>query len=98
MLAAYKAALCSPDFLFLREPVGRLDDWAVASRLSYFLWNSMPDEELLALAQKGKLRDGAVLRTQVDRLLRDPKAQRLIDDFTDQWLDLRDIDETTPDK
>jgi hypothetical protein len=98
MRTAYKAALCSPDFLFLKEPAGQLDRWAVASRLSYFLWNSMPDDALLALAAKGKLHDGAVLREQVERMLKDPRAERFIVDFTDQWLDLKDIDDTTPDK
>src|SRR5262249_2853468 len=68
------------------------------SRLSYFLWGSMPDDELFALAEKGKLHDRAVLRAQVERMLGDPKAGRFVADFTDQWLDLRDIDENTPDK
>jgi hypothetical protein len=95
---AYQAALCAPDFLFLKEKSGELDQWALASRLSYFLWNSMPDDELFALAEKGKLHDRAVLRAQVERMLRDPRAERFIVDFTDQWLDLKDIDETTPDK
>ena len=89
MRTAYKAALCSPDFLFLKEPAGALDHWALASRLSYFLWNSMPDDELFALAEKGKLHDPAVLREQVERMLKDPKAERFVVDFTDQWLDLR---------
>ncbi len=98
MRTAYKAALCSPEFLFLKEPAGDLDHWAVAARLSYFLWNSMPDDALFALAAKGKLRDGAVLREQVERMLKDPKAERFVVDFTDQWLDLKDIDDTTPDR
>ena len=60
MRTAYKAVLCSPEFLFLKEPRRQaLDHWALASRLSYFLWNSMPDDELLDLAQKGKLHDTA---------------------------------------
>ena len=95
---AYQAALCSPDFLFLKESRGELDQWAMASRLSYFLWNSMPDDELFALAEKGKLHDRGVLREQVERMLKDPKAERFIVDFTDQWLDLAEIDTTTPDK
>jgi hypothetical protein len=95
---AYQAALCAPDFLFLKEKAGPLDQWAMASRLSYFLWNSMPDDELFALAERGKLHDPAVLRGQVERMLKDPRAERFIVDFTDQWLDLKDIDETTPDK
>ena len=98
MRRAYQAALCSPDFLFLKEPAGQLDPWALACRLSYFLWNSMPDDALFALAETGRLRDPDVLRGQVERMLNDPKAERLVVDFTDQWLDLRDIDDTTPDK
>lgn len=96
MLAAYETALCSPDFLFLRESAGPLDDFALASRLSYFLWNSMPDEELYQLAQEGKLRDATVLKAQTERMLVDPKGARFIAEFIDQWLDLRLIDENTP--
>ena len=98
MRTAYKAALCSTDFLFLKERAGPLDDWALASRLSYFLWNSMPDRTLLDLAEKGKLKDAATLRAQVERMLKDPKADRFVADFLDQWLELRDIEITTPDK
>src|SRR5207248_1781677 len=74
MRVGYKAVLVSPHFLFLREKPGQLDDFALASRLSYFLWSSMPDEELLTLADKGKLNDPATLRGQVERMLKDPKA------------------------
>jgi len=98
MRTAYKTALCTPDFLYLKEPKGTLDAWALASRLSYFLWNSMPDEELLRLARAGTLLDKAVLRGQVERLLKDPRAERFIADFTDQWLTLAEIDATTPDR
>src|SRR5262249_11264186 len=98
MRMAYQAALCSADFLFLKETPGELDQYAMASRLSYFLWNSMPDGELFALAEKGNLHDRAVLRQQVERMLKDPKAERFVVNFTDQWLDLADIDATTPDK
>lgn len=98
MRTAYKAALCSPDFLFLKQTPGKLDDWALASRLSYFLWNSMPDDTLFELAAKGRLREPAMLREQVERMLKDAKAERFVTDFTDQWLDLKDIDDTTPDK
>jgi hypothetical protein len=96
MLAAYKAALCSPDFLYLREPVGKLDDYAVACRLSYFLWGTMPDDELFRLAREKKLVDATTLHQQTERMLADPKATRLIADFLDQWLDLRLINENTP--
>ncbi len=97
MRTAYKAALCSTSFLFLKETPGRLDNWALAPRLSYFLWGSTPDEELFALAEKGQLRDPKVLRAQVDRMLSDAKSERFVNDFLDQWLDLRDINKTTPD-
>jgi hypothetical protein len=90
-----KAILMSPDFLFLREAPGPLDELALASRLSYFLWSSTPDEELLALAEKGQLR--ASLEAQVERLLNDPKAAAFTENFVGQWLDLRKIDDTVPD-
>ena len=92
-----KAVLCSPDFLFLREKPGKLDDFALASRLSYFLWSTMPDEELLALAEATKLGDPATLRLQVERLLKSPKAALFTENFLGQWLSLRDIDATAPD-
>jgi hypothetical protein len=95
---AYKTALCSPEFLFLAEPPGKPNDWALASRLSYFLWNSMPDAPLMSLAERSKLHEPAVLRAQVERMLADAKAQRFVNDFVDQWLDLQDIDMTSPDK
>ncbi|TCO86863.1 cytochrome c [Chthoniobacter flavus] len=98
MRNAYQAALCSPDFLFLHEPRGPLEDHALASRLSYFLWDSLPDAELTKLADAGKLHDPATLRAQAERMLNDPKAERFITDFTDQWLDLRELDLTSPDK
>ena len=98
MRAAYRVALCSPEFLYLFEPVGALDDYALASRLSYFLWNSMPDDELFAAAAKGQLKDPAGLRSQATRMLAAPKAARLVANFLDQWLDLREIDLTTPDR
>lgn len=94
-----KAALVSPDFLFLRERgAGRLDDFALASRLSYFLWSTMPDEELLALAAQNRLSQADTLRRQVERMLADPKAAALTENFVGQWLGLRDIDFTEPDR
>jgi len=91
------AVLCSPQFLLVnREP--EVDDYAIASRMSYFLWSTMPDEELLQLASQGKLSDPAVRRAQVSRMIADPKIENFVNDFTDQWLDLRDIEFTTPDK
>ncbi len=96
---ALKAVLCSPEFLFLEEPGGDvISQHALASRLSYFLWSSMPDEELLSLAVARKLDDPMVLRGQVDRLLNSPKANAFTVNFTAQWLGLKDIDFTTPDQ
>ena len=81
--------LVSPEFLFLEEPTReQISDFALASRLSYFLWRSMPDGELLSLAARGQLTQPQTLRSQVERLLNDPRAERFIDDFTGQWLDL----------
>src|SRR5262249_27246734 len=97
MRVGYKAVLVSPHFLFLREKPGRLADFALASRLSYFLWSSMPDDELLTLAEQGKLHEPDTLRAQVERLLRDPKAAAFTANFAGQWLSLRNIDATAPD-
>lgn len=90
------AVLSSPRFLFLREKPGKLDDFALASRLSYFLWSTMPDEELLALAAQQKLSDPETLRRQADRMLNDPKAAAFATNFCGQWLSLREIDFTEP--
>ena len=105
MIVGYKAVLCSPHFLFLVESVDdkraekrtALDDYAVAARLSYFLWSSLPDEELLQLAAKGELTKPAVLRAQVERLLKDARARRFTANFAGQWLDLKHINATSPD-
>ena len=96
MRVGLKSILVSPHFLFLREKPGKLDDFALASRLSYFLWSTMPDEELLALAEQRKLSQPATLRAQVERLLNHPKAAQFTENFTGQWLGLRDIDFTVP--
>ena len=95
--STYRAILSSPHFFYFREQPGPLDDYAIASRLSYFLWSSLPDDELTALAAKGELRKPAVLRAQVDRMLGDKRSQRFVDSFTGQWLELRKINATTPD-
>jgi mono/diheme cytochrome c family protein len=94
---ALKGMLVSPEFLFLRETPGALDDFALASRLSYFLWSSMPDEPLLKLAAAGKLSNSEVLRGQLERMLNSPKARQFTENFCGQWLGLRDIDFTAPD-
>jgi hypothetical protein len=91
MIAGYSAVLCSPEFLYIEESPGALDDFAVASRLSYFLWNSAPDEELRALAARGSLHRTAVLRAQAERMLDDPKSSRFVDAFLAYWLQLRKI-------
>ena len=98
MLAGYTAVLCSPEFVTVNEQPGRLDDYAVASRLALFLSNSTPDDELRALATRGGLREPKVLRAQAERLLNDPKSRRFTDAFLDYWLDLRRIVATAPDE
>ncbi|KAF0179812.1 MAG: hypothetical protein FD161_1154 [Limisphaerales bacterium] len=92
-----KAVLVSPRFLMLDEQPGKLDGHALAARLSYFLWSSAPDAELLAVAAKGDLARPTVLRAQTERLLKHPKARAFTEDFTGQWLALRNIEFTTPD-
>ena len=97
MRVGLKAVLVSPHFLFFRERPGKLDDFALASRLSYFLWSSMPDEELLTLAEQGQLSRPDTLRRQVERMLGDPKSAAFTENFVGQWLNLRAIDATVPD-
>lgn len=98
MITAYSAVLCSPAFTTLEEKPGRLDDFALASRLSFFLWNSEPDAKLCELAAQGVLRKPAVLRAQVDRLLADPRSQQFVNAFLDYWLDLRKVNISSPDE
>ena len=97
MLTGYTAVLCSPSYLYLQEKPGRLDDYALAARLAYFLWNSPPDAELRSLAAAGNLHDPKTLRTQTERLLADPRSARFVDTFTDYWLDLRKAGANDPD-
>ncbi|MEX0728114.1 MAG: DUF1592 domain-containing protein [Planctomycetaceae bacterium] len=103
---AIQGMLVSPNFLFRvendRDPHDpadqhKLADYELASRLSYFLWASMPDEELFALAEEGKLRDAEILKQQARRMLADPKSQALMENFAGQWLNLRNLAEVTPD-
>ena len=96
LLTAYTAVLASPRFVFLEERPGKLDDMALAVRLSMFLWNSIPDAALRDLATQRELHKPDVLRAQTRRMLEDPRSRRFIDAFTDYWLDLRKIDETSP--
>lgn len=103
---ALQAILVSPNFLFRveRDPkpldpaaVHRVTDVELASRLSYFLWSSMPDDELLGLAESGKLHEPAVLDAQVKRLMADPRSSALADNFAGQWLETRNLDSVKPD-
>ena len=97
---ALQAVLVSPQFLFrIERDAGSqyaIADHELASRLSYFLWASMPDEELLAAAEAKSLRTPGVLEAQVRRMLADPKSRSVVEDFADQWLQLRDLDRKRP--
>ncbi len=101
LLAGYKAFLCSSHFLYLREPsdpaTGKFDQYAIASRLSHFLTNTRPDAALMGLAAAGKLRDANTLRGETDRLINSPGFDRFVENFTDYWLDLRNIRRDEPD-
>ena len=103
MLAGYRALLCSPDFLYLDEPgnagsSGGCGDFVpLAQRLSYFLWDTRPDPALLAKATSGDLGRPEVLHAEVDRLVDDPRFSRFISNFTDYWLDLRNLRRDEPD-
>jgi hypothetical protein len=98
MMACYTATLASEKFVYLDlgEP-GPIDDHALASRLALFLWNSQPDAALLKRVAAGDLRQPGVLLAETDRLLADPRSRRFVDAFCDYWLELRKMDETTPD-
>jgi hypothetical protein len=97
MIATYSAILASPTYVYLDEKPGALDGQALATRLALLLWNSKPDDALLARGAKGELHRPEVLRAETERLLADPKSQRFADGFLDYWLDLRKMLETTPD-
>lgn len=98
-----KAVLVSPQFLFITpadkpnsdEPIVRLDDYQLASRLSYLLWSAPPDAELSALADKGELRQPEVLRAQVERLLKHARSRALFDGFAAQWLGVDGLERQT---
>jgi hypothetical protein len=103
---AIQAILASPEFVFRFErtpassPLGknyRITDLELAARLSYFLWSSAPDEQLIAVAAQGKLRQPAVLEQQVRRMLADPRSEALSTVFADQWLHLQNLRESNPD-
>ena len=95
---AVTAVLCSPDFLFMKEEPGELNDFALATRMSYFLNRSMPDDKLFELARAGKLKSAESRKSELKRLMAKPEFDRFIEDFTDAWLNLRDMDFTEPDK
>ncbi len=103
---ALQAVLVSPNFLFRVEQdpapqspdnVRTLNEFELATRLSYFLWSTMPDEELFDLARRGELRKGNNLELQVRRMLKDPKAHALVENFAGQWLQLRNLKQAQPD-
>ncbi len=93
-----RTILASPQFLFMAPEQTELNHFDIASRLSYFLWKSIPDHKLFMLANKEQLRDPKIIKEQVDRLLADEKSSRFIKDFIRQWLQLSEIDATAPDK
>jgi len=100
---ALQAMLVAPEFLFRleTEPAPgqserRLDDFELASRMSYFLWSSMPDEELSALARRRELTRPETLRQQIERMLHDDRAEALVDNFAAQWLNLRNLENVSP--
>jgi cytochrome c551/c552 len=104
--AGIQLILASPEFLFRFEPdpanvavntVYRVNDLELASRLSFFLWSTIPDDQLINLAAQGRLKDPVVLEQQVKRMLADPKAHSLTDNFAGQWLFLRNLKSLNPD-
>jgi hypothetical protein len=103
---AIQAILISPNFLYRieRDPdptdaarIHRITDFELATRLSYFLWSTLPDEELLDIAERGQLHEPAVLDAQVNRMLQDRRAAALVENFAGQWLELRNLDSVKPD-
>ena len=96
MIEALSLVLIRPEFLYLVEPGGEekrpIDNWELASRMSYFLWSTMPDQELLDRAADGTLSDRRVRSEQVQRMLRHPESSRFVEQFAEQWLKLRNMD------
>lgn len=98
MRTVVELAFCSPLFLYTHFDPDRPDAYALAERLSYFLWNSTPDDELLSAAATGKLLDADELERQADRLLQDPRSVRFSQDFAEHWLRLGKLNDVTPDR
>ena len=92
-----EATLCSPRFLYARSPENADDSFAIASRLSFFLWNSLPDDALLKAADKGHLKDPKLMAEQVKRMIDDPRSEHFVTDFAGQWLGLRKVGAMMPD-
>ena len=97
---AIQGLLVSPDFLFRVESTKtpQLSAHELASRLSYFLWSSMPDDDLLKAADTGMLKNPATLKAQISRMMKDPKARALVENFGGQWLEFRRLESITPDR
>lgn len=101
---ALSAVLVSPHFIYRAEnglfdsETQAVDNFELATRLSFFLWSSLPDEELLTLADEGRLNDPTVLRSQVSRMLEDEKAKVMVEDFSAMWLNLAKLDEISPNR
>src|SRR5262249_46296280 len=102
-----EAMLLSPHFLFRIEQDPQtasaedghpISDYELASRISYFLWSSMPDDELFRAAERKTLRKAEVLKAQVHRMLKDPKSRALVENFGGQWLELRKLESVKPDR
>ena len=89
----FQTILCSPSFIYMQEGEGELDGYNLASRLSYFLWSSQPDAVLLEHAKAGRLSDANVVDAEVDRLLKDPRSERFVNQFVRRWLDWDNIGE-----
>ena len=103
--AGLAAILVNPNFLLkiergnsnTEQSITAISDYELASRLSFFLWSSLPDDELLQLAEAGKLSQKEILATQVNRMLKDPKSEALTTNFATQWLYLKNLDSISPD-
>lgn len=97
MLKGYQAFLCSGHFLYLEEPAGKDRQFEIATRLSHFLWSSRPDESLLRLAQRDRLKNPRTLKDQAGRYIDDARFDRFVNSFVDQWLELRQLRRDIPD-